>query len=395
MNASQPRIERVKLKDLPALAERLVGRAGPGDFIPITKHRAQAMAHNPNAKPSDTAMLVAWDGDECVGYFGTMPVMLQHEGKLHKVYWLTTWNVAPRYIGKGLGSALMQAALDLDVDLAIVGSKPARRVSAKFGFHEIKPLDYVCVDYRVAGRFNPVSLLLRALRKGFSLVGIRLPIEGLVKQCEEWFEFFFGPVVRPIFFQLLLRSLKPEMEALHHLQVKALEDDWVAKPDAKRTAFYRDARVVNWMLAHPWVLRTGESESEHMDYIFTDARPFYLMMALKQGVPGEQEFGYVCLQGSQIGRKFVVKVLDYQPLPGHERGQLGMALVFGQKHNQRGTIVEGPRELEEVLPRWLRPLLVCHRQRITQVHPRAEGSPMDQAWQELEPSYVDGDMAFT
>lgn len=395
MNASPPRIERVTVKDLPALAERLVDRAEPGDFIPITKHRAQAMAHNPNAKPGDTAMLVAWDGDECVGYFGTMPVMLRHAGKLHKVFWLTTWNVAPRYIGKGLGSALMQAALDLDVDLAIVGSKPARRVSAKFGFHEIKPLEYVRIDYAVAGRFNPVSLLLRALRKGFSLIGLRLPIEGLSKQFEELFEFVFGPLVRPIFLRLVWRSLKAEMDALRSEQVKALDADWVEKPAAGRTAFYRDARVVNWMLAHPWVQRTGQSESERMDYVFTDARPLFEMMAFKQSVPGSKEIGYLCLQASLIGRKIVVKVLDHRLLPGHARGQLGAALTFAQKQLLGDGVIEGPMELEAALPGWLRPLLVSHRQRITQVHPRAKGSPLDLAWQQLEPSYVDGDMAFT
>jgi predicted N-acetyltransferase YhbS len=146
------RIERVKLKDLPAMAARFIDGAKPDTFIPITKHRAQALVHNPNAEPEDVAMLLATVGERCVGYFGVMAVMLQHEGKLHKVHWLTTWAVASDFIGKGLGSRLMEEALALDVDLAIVGSKPARRVSAKYGFHEVRPLDYVQIDFGVAGR---------------------------------------------------------------------------------------------------------------------------------------------------------------------------------------------------------------------------------------------------
>ena len=104
------RIERVKLKDLRALAASAVDGAVPGTFILITKHRALAMTHNPFAQPNDVALLLAKQGERNVGYFGVMPVMLQHAGQLHKVHWLTTWAVAPDFLGKGLGSRLMEAA---------------------------------------------------------------------------------------------------------------------------------------------------------------------------------------------------------------------------------------------------------------------------------------------
>ena len=60
----------IKVKDLPALADENITGAAPGKFIPITRHRAAAMAANPYADPDDVGMTVAYKGDELVGYFG-------------------------------------------------------------------------------------------------------------------------------------------------------------------------------------------------------------------------------------------------------------------------------------------------------------------------------------
>ena len=70
-------IEHVRLKDLYAFAMKIIDRAKPGEFVPISQQRAFSMTKNPYAEPEDVALLVAYQGDELIGYFGIMAVMLQ------------------------------------------------------------------------------------------------------------------------------------------------------------------------------------------------------------------------------------------------------------------------------------------------------------------------------
>lgn len=379
------RIERVKLKDLPATAARFIDGAKPGTFIPITKHRAEAMVHNPNADPEDIAMLLATVGERCVGYFGVMAVMLQHEGKLNKVHWLTTWAVAPDFIGTGLGSRLMEEALALDVDLAIVGSKPARRVSAKYGFREVKPLDYVQIDFGIAGRYNPISLLLRLLRKVFSLVRIRVNIEPISRRFEQLFEFLFGWLIRPIMVWLTRRKVA---------DIRTERIDRIDVVQARATpGFARDKSVINWMLHEPWVVPQHQSESNMLNYAFSDSRKEFEVFAWK--VSSDNRVGFVCFQQSDVRGRKVLKVLDYQ-LARSQQSDVLLLATLKRAGEARIDVIEGSADLAEPLGNdLLGRLLVRRKQRTLQVHPRAADSPLGRAWQQLEQTYVDGDTAFT
>lgn len=374
------RIERIPLKDLPAVAARYVDGAAPGAFIPITKHRAAAMAHNPHAKPGDVALLLALKGERPVGYFGLMAVQLAHGGQLHTVHWLTTWAVSKDMLGKGLGSQLMQAAVDLGVDLAIVGSAPARRVSAKFGFQETAPLEYVRLDFEVAGRYNPVSVLLRALRKLASLVGWRLRIEGVQAVVHRVFEAVFGWLLRP----LLMAAARAAVGAQAMSPVPAPQE--FALPAPTTTGFTRDAAVLNWMLLHPWVWPDAGSASAQLEYEFTDWRPEFELF----GVGDAQQFAL--FQFSRIRGRGVLKALDSTLPPSR---WLAAALQAAQARNAR--VIEGESSLAQALPAWLRGLLVQRLQRTLQLHPRSADSPLAHALASggFVQHYTDGDMVFT
>lgn len=382
------RIERIKLKDLDRLAIESVRGALAGDFIPITIHRARAMQQNPNAQPDDVALLLAKEGERNVGFFGVMPVVLRHEGQLHKVYWLTTWGVAPQYLGKGLGSRLMEEALALDVDLAIVGSKPARRVSTKYGFSEARPLDYVRIDFGLAGRYNPINLLLRGLRKLFSLVRIRLPIKGVEDVVGRALDAVFSPLFRPLLYRRVEGKLGKETNAVRVTLAEKVRS--LGGAAYSLTSFYRNEAVVNWMLAHPWVLAEG-SPSAMMNYGFTDERKGFQMLAWQLAAADGSDLGYITFQFSVIARRKVLKVLDYEFGPSAPAGLL-LALAMRQARRLRADVIDGPAELAEPLAG---SLLVLRKQRTLQVHPRAAESPLGRAWQHLQQGYTDGDTAFT
>ncbi|MCW5874542.1 MAG: GNAT family N-acetyltransferase [Anaerolineales bacterium] len=380
------RIERIKLKDLPAVAARYVDGAAPGSFIPITKHRAAAMVHNPHATPDDVALLLALRGEQPVGYFGLAAVQLAASGQLHRVHWLTTWAVSHDMLGKGLGSQLMQAAIDLDVDLAIVGSAPARRVSAKFSFQEAPSLDYVRLDFEVTGRYNPLGLLLRALRKLASLAGVQLRIERLQAVFHRLFETLFGWLLRPLLFWLVARVVGTRLRAQHAGLAPLQAPQDFAVPAPSETGFTRDAAVLNWTLQHPWVLPDASSASAALDYEFTDWRPGFEIFA----VGNAQD--YTLFQFSHIRGRGVLKALDSTLPPGRL-----LAAALHTARSRGAHIIEGEAALAQPLPAWLRRLLVRRLQRTLQLHPRSASSPLAQALAEggFVQHYTDGDMAFT
>jgi predicted N-acetyltransferase YhbS len=389
MSTEAVRIERIKIKDLPAVAAGFIDGAAPGTFIPITKQRAMAALHNPFAAPDDVGLLLAMQGERPVGYFGIMPVMLRHNGQLHKVHWLTTWTVTKDFIGKGLGSRLMEEAIALGVDLAIVGSKPARRVSAKFGFREVAPLDFVQLDFAAVGRYNILSLLLRALRKLASIVGLRISIEKVDAAFSNLFENLLGWIVRPWLYLFAARRTNAELRDLKISPVDRVPD--MPTPQ-QGSGFYRDASVVNWMLAHPWVLPVGGSASEKLDYEFTDARRGFKILAWQ--VSGKHS-GYIVFQSSLIRGRRLLKVLDFS-FEHSPAASLLLALALKAARQEQAHSIEGPAELAEPLrASLLGRLLVQHRQRVCQVHAYSETSPMAQAWQQIRQTYVDGDTAFT
>ncbi|MEX1247378.1 MAG: GNAT family N-acetyltransferase [Anaerolineales bacterium] len=391
MSLNAARIERIKLKDLPALAAAVVNGAAPDTFIPITKHRAIAHIHNPYAEPDDVALLLAQEGDRNVGYFGLMPVMLQHEGKLHKVHWLTTWAVAPDYLGKGLGSQLMEAAVAVDGDLAIVGSKPARRIANKYGFREVKTLHYVRIDFGVAGRSNPAGSFLRAIRKILAVFRVRINIDRVDRPIARFFDLLFAPLLRPWLIGGLARKAGSTEKTIRMQRVQQVKPGtWQM---GQRTGFYRGIEVVNWMLAHPWVLPSGQSESERLNYGFTDARLGFEVSGWQLSAESGESLGFVCFQSSRINGRIVLKVLDYQLAP---TSPSLLAVALQQARGVRADIMEGPAELAEPLRgSRLERLLVRRRQRTLQVHLRSGDSPMARAWPHIEQSYCDGDMAFT
>lgn len=388
------RIQRVLVKDLPTFADFIIDGAAPGSYVPITKQRARAHSRNPFADPDDVGLLVAWDGDQCVGYFGILPVMLAHEGRLHKVHWFTTWSVHPSMIGQGLGSALMADALELDLDFAIVGSAPARRVSAKSGFQEVPVLDYARIDFGLIGEYNPISLLLRGLRKLLSPIGVKLPIETTHTRLAAWFEGWLGCLTRPRLRTWALRRFPLPLNTLtiaRTTQVTAPGDE---QPDPERTGFYRDGRVVHWMLAHPWVLPAGESPSGGLDYAFTDARPDFEQIAWQIADSAGANLGYMVFQISQIREKRVLKVLDHDLAPAASDLTLPLALKLADELEAgaiEGSIALAALEEQGRLGR----LLVQRHHRICQVHPASDDSPMAHAWPNLRQTYVDGDTAFT
>ncbi len=388
------RYERVKVKDLPEFAEKVLANAVPGQFIPITMQRAVAHAHNPCADDEDVGLMVAYAGEEVAGYFGIMPIMLNHGEQLSKVHWFTTWNVSSAVRGLKVGAGLMREALKIDYEFMIVGSYPARLVSRRFGFHDFEPLTYFRLDMTGAHRLNPITWALRLIRRGFTLLGRKFKIYRPIARA---FRRIIAPLTRPIFYRLLGGSQRGRLADISYKEVDQLREDTPEHhASLPPVAFYRGPEVVNWMLKYPWVAEPGESQTAEMDYYFSDVRDRFRQIALEiYSSDGETYLGYAVFSMSRRDGETLLRTLDHHFFADIDKEVvLALALKLGRQF--RADTIELPAHLAALLQgSLLGRLLLVTKQRHYQCHPRSAESSLGRHWQEIELDLCDGDMAFS
>lgn len=392
--APEIRIERIKSVDLVQFAEKFLASARAGQFIPITLQRALAHAHNPLVDEDDVGLLVAFHGDECVGFFGIMPVLIKNGDETSKVSWFTTWRVSPSLRGKSIGSLLMKEALSIGVDYLIVGSSSARKVCQRFGFLEKEPLEYCYLDLSGMERLNPATWVFRFFRKLLKPLNVKVNIDNPITRG---FSRILSPLSSRLFRYWLWRSHRDILNELTVQEVKQVRPETPAQLAAlSPVVLYRGAEIVNWMLKYPWVLETGQSRTEQMDYFFTDARDVYRNIALELSTGPDKAYrGYVVLSVSAYGRKMALKVLDTSFNDrADERFVLPLAIRYARELNAQ-LIDLSTQQADAIRSRFLSRVLLHRKQRIYQCYPAGPESPLARAWPELVFHYCDGDMAFS
>lgn len=395
MTDNDIRFEHIRVKDLHDFAERVLGNSSPGQFVPITMQRAIAHAKNPYAAKEDVGLLVAIDSDgEVVGYFGILPLLLRSGEELSKVNWFTTWSVSSKVRGRGVGAQLMAEALNLEQDYLIVGSVHARRVCRKYGFWERPPLLYYWLDASGMGHLNPLIWLRRAYRKILHL----LPIDKTIKietDMTQRIDALFEKPLKRLFYRLLIG---PQTKVLAGAQVRDVER--ISKEPAIPTLrpqveLHRGIDAVNWMIEYPWVIETGQSVTEDMEYFFSDTRPLYRFLAHEIYSLDDEYLGFVVFSISKKGKKTVIRTLDYCfTNPSDRRYLLALAIKHGKQY--QADTVELPQEAVHQLRKSILGRILLHKkERIYQCKPRDGLSPLAQAWDDIELQLVDGDMAFS
>jgi len=392
--APEIRIERIKSVDLVQFADRFIGSARPGQFIPITMQRAIAHANNPLVNEDDVGLLVAFHGDECVGFFGIMPVLLKKRDEYSKVQWFTTWRVSPYLRGKSIGSLLMKEALSLGKDYLIVGSSSARKVCQRFGFLEKEPLEYYYLDLSGMERLNPATWIFRLLRKLLKPLKVKVNVDNPITRGFSW---LLSPLTVRLFRYWLWMAHRDILKDINIREVSEVQPE---TPEQLAThspvILYRGAEIVNWMLKYPWVLETGQSRTEKMDYFFTDVRDSFQNIALELSAGSNRDYrGYIILSASTYRKKMALKILDAS-LKDRDDERYILPLVFHYAREMNAEMIDlSKRQADAIQSRFLSRVLLHRKKRIYQCYPAGPDSPLGRAWPELEFHYCDGDMAFS
>lgn len=358
------RTEEIKLKDLDSFARSFFERSGPDDILPISPQRVLAHTHNPCARPDDIVLLVAFIGNECIGYHGLLPGLLKHDNNVSRVFWATTFYVSKAHRGQGIGKLLIEKIKALNVDFAVTGmTRAAERTYLHSGLKTLGPIVFYQLQIKKGAGFKFFYRTLKSF----------LYRRWLNRHVGDFQEFRYNRVDQ---ISTTLKSIKP--------------------PAKDGPAFYRDIERVNWMLNYPWVVSKDAVEMHRENYHFAGVRDVFKYIALEFYSKRDNAFkGFVVLSVSRKKDNTVLKILDYHILDLKAFKIICiLSLKFAARH--LADRIDIPSEFVNGFQNlFLHTYLLDRKKRLYVYHPKTATSSLAACADNIDLNYCDGDTAFT
>jgi len=353
----QIKIEHIRLKALYQFARGILVHPGFEKVAPVTLFRALAQEKNPYAHPDDVVLLVAYEGNQCIGYHGILPGRLQKHGHFFNVHWATTFFVAPEYRGKGVGKQLLNEIQKLHLDVVVTGmTQDAQMAYQRMNFKPLGHVTYNC-----------------------------LRVEKM-----EWF--------KKVFYRILLNRLSTGKNDIECREVDQLTTDLLpqATSAVKYSKFYRGIEAINWMIHYPWVRSSRDLENKINHYHFSQHRDLFKYIALEIYSRSHALFkGYLVLSVSRYKGITVLKILDfYFQHPNDQQIAGFIALKYASRF--LADRIDIPSSLSNFFQRQplLRPL-IKKQKRLYLFYPQNTKSPLAESADNMMLNYCDGDVTFT
>lgn len=387
MAAAKPTIEVVTAGQLEEFAARALAEAtGPDAVVPISLSRARAWAANPQAGPDEPVLLVARLDGRCVGYLGMFPTLLAtgEPGVTGTVSWLSAFFVLEELRGQAVGALLLMQALSLGRSLAVAG--PAEEAAALYvavGF-KAKELPYHRLD--ITRERNWLGLPLRTMRK--TLQKVERPVPAVLDRS-------IGGCARGTAFGLNRALAGAARRRFGPWQLRPLSGVPDAPgPAGDRPGFVRDAALLAWMLASPWV--TTDRAQSDARYYFDDYRQVSILQVveLRPPSPGAAP-GWAVLSFDTTPERRKLQVLDAH-IPGDPEamaeGLTVAALRLAVEHGANQIIL--PASCGPALARLGRLGSLFTAATRVDYHRPAAGQPEAAVLAAMQPSYLDGDSPY-
>jgi hypothetical protein len=241
---------------------------------------------------------------------------------------------------------------------------------------------------------NPATWVFRVFRKLLKPLKVKVSVDNRLTQG---FNRLLSPLTLRLFRYWLWRAHRHILDQCIVQEVSRVQAETPEQLAAlSPVVLFRGAEIVNWMLQYPWVLPTGASNTEQMDYFFTDVRDGYRNIALELSIGSERDYrGYVVISASTYREKMGLKVLDTS-LKDRSDERFVLPLVFRYARELNAEMIDcSTRQADAMQSRFLNWALLHRKQRIYQCFPANPESPLARAWPEIEFQYCDGDMAFS
>jgi len=387
------RIETVPVCDLVDLAKRVASDPRYSRVAPITRIRSESQVRNPHARPGDVALLVAFDGDRCIGYHGLIPLPLRVNGEQSVVHWATAFFVSAEYRGQGVGRRLLNWIKSAGIDFVTPQMTPsAERAYRGAGYRELGRLTYyqLRVDRLGSTTFDRRRLKTptgssspAAATIGRLVVRLHAGLYRLLKR-----RFYRGVVGR-----LPVTSAAVRIRAVEQID---LSHQPFLESGIERPRFFRGVDTINWMMAHPWLVSRQDACADVRNYYFSHVRDrfgyaAYEIDAAEAGHP----VGFFVLSISSKRGRTRLKILDYD-LRTAQAFQETVVRVLQTAASLFVDRIEYPAAFHaffKALPRFKK--LIKTQRRLYLHLPAGDDSPLARAAGDIELGYCDGDTAFT
>ena len=224
-------------------------------FWPITPHRAFSQIENPRVSDKDILLLLAYEGDEMVGYLGVLPDWIYlKNGNRSKCGWLSCMWINPHFRGKGISYKLVNSALENWNNNILVTefTKPAKGLYDKIGvFEDLAKITGI----RLYRRFD-LTKILPPKKKLYQRLKPLWKFADLI--CNIFCDFRF------LFYKPKLNKIKIEYQKLMDQQ----DSDLVLKRNVLEL-FKRDKIDHDWIMNNSWILSDPKNSNAFSKYYFS------------------------------------------------------------------------------------------------------------------------------
>ncbi len=429
MKRQLARISIVRIRDLASFASKaLAGPAFKG-VMPISPARALSQSRNPYASAEDPALLVAFADGRCVGYFGLVPGKLANADRFFKIYFASTFFIAPEYRNRGIGALILKELKNLNIDVVLTGmTKSAKRTYDSAGFKELGNLTYYqlrleklhvltfpgetseqgpAAGCRESSPVWKISFLIRSLttrlvtgnaHAGTVQSGLLIPSHEKTRlgRMLLWADDWLYRCLKKLFYRLNLSPITDRQSAYHFKRTARIDAKrFSTRASAAPVAFYRGAEALNWMLEYPWIVSSGPESFKMANYFFTSVRDFFKYIVFEIfTAKSKQAIGFAIFSISSRKSRTLIKLLDYYLPQAADIQVIGKLLITCARKFQADT-VEYPAALAPCFMRHrsLRPF-IKKRRRLYMIHTRTGRSPLAAGAGDIVLNHCDSDIAF-
>jgi GNAT superfamily N-acetyltransferase len=388
------RIEKIKLSDLYDFACKTIRNPAFKEAAPLPLIRALSQSKNPYGHPDDVVLLVAYSGDQCVGYQGLLPGLLKTDDQTSKVYWGMAWYVIPEFRRRGIGQRLLEEIKNTKIDyITPQMTERAESVFRRAGYKDLGRLTYF--QLRV-DRLNFSARFFDAIR---TFLSKKTPYSKVISPALMRLNRLIYSITKRMLYRRAWRSSRRRQKLRFRWKVVDQIDESMEIPLNQRVkgpSFFRGVEVINWMLKHPWLVPKGEKKIDVSNFYFSITREMftYVAIAINSSDSGRSK-GFLVLSVSKKKTKMRVKILDfYFNHPEDHEIATYFALRYAKAH--RADRVDFPASLENYFKQIAGfKKLIKKQSHLFMFYPASNHSPLALNNGKIAFDYCDGDTAFT
>lgn len=249
--------------------------------LPISMQRAVSYRHNPRTQPEDVVLLLAWAGDDLIGYIGALPDWFYFgEHPPERMAWLSCLWIAPSQRGKGLAKKLLNTMLEA-WQYRIILTEFTPEIKHLYDRSESLTESQPLLGFRGYLRPNfaqilpPKKSFFEKIKPVLSVVDMLLSLPNIIRIK-------------------LLHNRKPPCEIRYLKDIDEHLANFITANQANELA-RRDRAALQWMLQYPWVTESAFPDEPARRYHFTSTAREFKTLALQLLDSEQQTIGVLIL----------------------------------------------------------------------------------------------------